>query len=192
MGDQRPLHRRPRHTVGAGDLGLAAALGHRDGDRVAPSRRRVVVGIPAGTCPTCSVNVCWGQSTVRHRQRRLRHSNTTGQPPQARSLGRVHTHSLGDVEICPQPGTPARLRINGDQPHDLFSTQTERDTLHRQPGQSPQTRRITTMVIHGPWLSSRYSKITARITESRATLMQARRTTQPGQDRKACYVLEIV
>src|SRR5215210_5593518 len=36
-------------------------------------RSLVVVRIPAGTCAICSVNVCTGQTVVRHRQRRLRH-----------------------------------------------------------------------------------------------------------------------
>jgi hypothetical protein len=63
-----------------------------------------VVRIPDGTCPTRSVNVCCGQSCVRHRQRRLRHCIATAIPPQGKSFGRVNTHSLADVETSLQPG----------------------------------------------------------------------------------------
>jgi hypothetical protein len=63
-----------------------------------------VVRIPDATCPTRSVNVCCGQSCLRHHQRRLRHCIATAILPQGKSFGRVNTHSLADVETSLQPG----------------------------------------------------------------------------------------
>jgi hypothetical protein len=62
------VNRRPRHAVRDGDLGLVSAVATATASAV---RNRVVVRIPAGTWATCSVNVCSGQTVVRHRQRRV-------------------------------------------------------------------------------------------------------------------------
>ena len=69
-GDDRPLHRRPRHPMRSGDFGLVPTVLHRP---CQCPRSRVVVRIPAGTWATCSVNDRRGHAAVRHRQRRLRH-----------------------------------------------------------------------------------------------------------------------
>ncbi len=58
----------------------------------------------------------------------------------------------------PTPRAARRVRISGDQLHDPDPALGERDTLHRQPVQSQQTRRIIATVNHGPWLSSHCSR----------------------------------
>ena len=121
------------------------------------ARSRVVVRIPAGTWTTCSVNDPRGQTSARHRQRRLRHCTTANSPPHGRSCGRVSTQSLPEVDIDRHVRTPCRVRIIRDQLHDLDSAAGEHDTLHRQPLESQQARRIIATVNHGPWLSSRCS-----------------------------------
>ena len=126
--------------------------------RARPSRSRVVVRIPAGTCPTRSVNVCCGPSCVRHRQRRLRHCIATAIPPQGDPLGGSNTHSLADVETSRQPGHRAASGSSVTQRNDFDPTRGKSDTFHRQPTQSQQTRRIIATVDHGPWLSSRCSR----------------------------------
>ena len=68
------------------------------------ARSRVVVRIPAGTWTTCSVNDPRGQTSARHRQRRLRHCTTANSPPHGRSCGRVSTQSLPEVDIDRQSG----------------------------------------------------------------------------------------
>jgi hypothetical protein len=70
-------------------------------------RSRVVVRIPAGTWATCSVNVARAQSTVRHRQRRLRHCTAICPPPLGRSCGRVSTQSFPEVDTTLHTGQRA-------------------------------------------------------------------------------------
>ncbi|MCU1628758.1 MAG: hypothetical protein JWP64_3707 [Pseudonocardia sp.] len=105
MDRHRSLHRRPRHPVPRGDLGLVPPVLHRH--RQCGVRSRVVVRIPAGTWATCSVNDARGQTSVRQRHWRLRHCTATGPPPLGRSCGRVSTQSLPEVERTRQPGQRA-------------------------------------------------------------------------------------
>lgn len=154
MGHQRPLHRWPRHPMRGHDLRLGTPGLDRLGQRhPQPARRRH----PAGTCATCSVNVCRGHSTVRHRQRRLRHCIDTDPPPQGRSRGRVSAHSFPEVDTTPQAGSARRLDHWSPTPRSAPRPQSARHTP-RQPVQPQQTRRIIATVNHGPWLSSRCSR----------------------------------
>jgi hypothetical protein len=50
-----------------------------------------------------------------------------------------------------------QMRITGHQLHDLGPTRGDHDTLHGQPIQTQQTRRVIATV-NGPWVSSRCSR----------------------------------
>ncbi len=118
-------------------------------------RSRVVVRIRAGTWAICSVNVRRAQSATRQRHRRLRHRELTP----TRQVPRAGQHPvLARRRTHPAHRAPRRVRITGDQLHDLDPGHGEHDTLHRQTLESQQTRRIIATVNHGPWLSSRCSK----------------------------------
>ena len=122
------------------------------------ARSRVVVRIPAGTWATCSVNVCRAHAAVRHRQRRLRHC-TCANSPSTRQVPWTGQHPvLTRRRHRPACRAARRVRIIGDQLHDLHPDPGQHDTLHRQPGQPQQARRIIATVNHGPWLSSRCSR----------------------------------
>jgi hypothetical protein len=98
---------------------------------------------------------------------------TVGRPTAPAPLAPLHHRELAPTRQVPRAGqhpvlprrrthpahrTPRRVRIIGDQLHDLHPGRGEHDTLHRQPGQPQQTRHIIATVNHGPWLSSRCSK----------------------------------
>ena len=69
-------------------------------DRRRQPRSRIVVRARAGS----SVKLARAHGSVRQRQRRLRHCNSTAVPPTGRSRGRVSVHSLPDVDSCQQSG----------------------------------------------------------------------------------------
>ena len=100
----RPLHRRPRHPCAAATSACSRPFSTATASAV---RSRVVVRIPAGTCPTCSVKLCRAQPSVRHRQRRFRHCTSANSPPHGRSRGRVNTQSFPDVDSDPHTGQRA-------------------------------------------------------------------------------------
>lgn len=113
-----------------------------------------------------------------------------------RSIGAVSTWALRSsicgwyhaVEAC-RTAAPAaakirlrrgQMRITGHQLHDLGPTRGDHDTLHGQPIQSQQTRRVIATVGLLSLLQN-----TARIQQSWVTLVQAHRIRLPGQDRRA-------
>jgi hypothetical protein len=170
----RALHRRPRHPVRGGDLGLIPAVLHSYGQR-GPQP-----GGGAHPCrdQTCSVNVCRSQTSVRHRQRRLRHNTTANSPPDGRSCGRVSTQSLPDVETDPHAG---HLAASGSSVTSCTILTRVRCARHA----PPPDPRVPTSTTHHRYGRPRPVALlslllnTARIKEPRAANAQARRTDQP-------------
>ena len=114
--DHRALHRRPRHPVRRSDLGLVPPVLDRHRQRRPQPGRRAHPGrhlrdLLGERLPRTA--------SVRHRQRRLRHCTAANSPPHGRSRGRVSTQSLPDVDTDPTRRTPGRVRVVGDQLHDL-------------------------------------------------------------------------
>lgn len=206
-------HRGGSAPVDLPEQALAASGGGRSGSHPAPTpswapaaragraRRRSAPGSPSATTPRnwsrprpgrgrprpprqprCAAEPWSAPAPLAPQQHRCRPTTRQIQPPGTHPPPRR-------VPTLPTLRPPRRVRIGREQPHDPHPQPRERDTLHRQPGQPQQTRRTPTTAIHGPWLSSRCLVITATITASRATLTQARRTTQPGQDRRAVNLI---
>ncbi len=148
MGDQRPGHRRPRHPEAAGDLVLVPTVGHRLRDRGAQPR--------GGAHPGRHLRHRLGERTPsalrsapapapRAPQQHHRH-------PAAGQVPRPGAHPLlARGRHLPTARAPGRLRADGHQPHHPHPQRAARDTLHAQPGQRQQTRRIPTTGFQGPW-----------------------------------------
>jgi hypothetical protein len=176
-----PCSTTPRCTVGH-DTPCAAATSDwsRPSSTATASAARslVVVRIPAGTCATCSVNDCRAQSRVRHRQRRLRHCTATCPPPHGRSCGRVSTQSFPDVDSVGHAGQ--RAAPGGRRwPTARSSPRTAR-ARHAPPATRPGPTDTTHHRYGQPRSAALLSLLqnTARIKESRAAHVLARRTGQ--------------
>ncbi len=126
-------------------------------------------------------------ASVRHHQRRLRH-NTIGAPPQAGPATGYTPTPCPTSRPTRSPAT-GRVRANGDQPHHPHPHRTQRDTLHAQPRQRQQRRRIRHYRVPRPRGLLPLLQNTARIRRPRATSPQARRGALPDQDRRVTQVL---
>jgi hypothetical protein len=154
-GHDRALHSRPRHPVRRGDLGLVSAILDRQRQRRAKPGRGTHPGRHLrDLLSERRARTCLGAASptplapLHHRE--LAATWQIARPGQHPVLARRRHRRAGRA--------PSRVRIIGDQLDDLDPNPGEHDTLHRQPGQAQQTRRIIATVNHGPRLSSRCSK----------------------------------
>jgi hypothetical protein len=185
MDRHRSLHRRPRHPVPRGDLGLVPPVLHRHRQCGPQPRRGPHPGRHLGDL--LGERRTWtdlGAATPLalaplHRDR----------PAAAGQVVRAGQHPvLARGRAHPAARAARRIGIVGDQLHDPNTEPGERDTLHRQALESQQTRRIISTVDPGPWLSLRCSR-TQRGSRSHGppTFRRAARSNLglPGQDRRA-------
>lgn len=182
MHHHRPLHRRPRHAVSGGDLGLIPAVLDRHRERATQPRR--------GPHPRRHLPDLLGEGLqwTDHGPAAppplvpLQHHRpaATGQV-----LGTSQRPLLSRGRQLPAVRTPRGVRIVGDQLHDPRPERGEHDTLHRQPGQPQQAPPTIATVNHGPWLSSRCSKTQRGSRSHGPPSFRRAGPWLPGQDRRA-------
>jgi hypothetical protein len=149
---------------------------------------RVVVRIPAGTWATCSVNLCCGQSSVWHRQRRLRHCTYANSPPHGRSRGRVSTQSLPDVDTARHTGQRAASgsSVTNCTIFTPSTVSTTRSTVNpAKPNKHDASSLRSTTARGSPLAAPRHSEDQGAAGRLRSGAPDELTPRLPGQDRRA-------